>query len=72
MKKKFPYQRGTKNEMEIREHFFNKLSFLDNNMLLDDFPLLGVTDFTLKKSSTGMAELQLKMLVNVKGLDSRL
>ncbi|MGM0168280.1 hypothetical protein [Enterococcus sp. AZ128] len=57
------------NDNPKKSTFIHGLSFSERTILLDDNKLLGVTHFDLKKSSTGYAELELKLIVRVKGLD---
>ncbi|KAJ72480.1 hypothetical protein M222_2250 [Enterococcus faecalis AZ19] len=72
MNKKFPYQRGAKKQQRKKKTTLNEVSFSDGKILLDDFQLLGVTYFNLEKSSTNIAELQLKMMIDIKGLNYHL
>lgn len=72
MNKKFPYQRGAKKQQRKKKQTFNRVSFSDGKILLDDLQLLGVTDLNLERSSTNIAELQLRMMVDIKGLTCHL
>lgn len=70
MRKKFPYQRTYKNTKVVKpKSSFQMLSFFDKKVYLDDTEIRGVNELQLKKSSTSLAELNLKMTVFIAGLD---
>ena len=70
--KKNKKQRADKKQKRNKKQTFNRVSFSDGKILLDDFQLLGVTDLNLERSSTNIAELQLRMMVDIKGLTCHL
>lgn len=70
MRKKYHYQRAYKGVSSVkRKKAFQTLTFLDKKIYLDDLEVQGVNEIQIKKSSTSLAELNLKMTVLITGLD---